>query len=333
MLANFEYFSSTFKNFNVYVAEQYPPKAGKENDGWLLLGSFVAANVRDSQYFKVKDPLLFTRYLKLEFISYYGSEYYCPMTQLKVFGKTEMEEFREEEELLANSAKEEEEIMKEAIRNVAIRAVKEIDSVACMGEGCGSTTLPSIIYPKPGTISFEEVPPLQVAEPVPQQPTPQYQPTYSQASPDAVPSEASSYILTADYFRLFMESQDQTSPAIQEDSPGIASTTQTTTSDTSQQTGQPTVGQESIFKTISKRLNLLERNSTLSYKFIEEQSRAYHAAFIRVEAARAEAIKKALGECNKTMTRVVRELANDYEAAWSFFCGIWNAKEGCQILD
>ncbi|KAI9342871.1 UNC-like C-terminal-domain-containing protein [Obelidium mucronatum] len=342
MLANFEYFSGTFKEFNVYIAEQYPPKpadspaaaaGGRDggvvgNSGWLTLGNFVAANVRDSQYFKVKDPLIFTRYLKIEFVSYHGSEYYCPMTQLKVFGKTEMEEFREEEESIAAALAKEEEAIQEAIRNVAVRAVKEIDFVACVGDGCspGSVGDEAVI---PGSISYEEhnsgPRTNNMSRP---SSTSTQKPTVSQTSTDSAPNEepTSSYVFSADYFRLFMESQDQTSPASLDPHGKDEGTTSTQSAEhipatssasTTASSGSQPINQESIFKTISKRLALLERNSTLSYKFIEEQSRAYHAAFIRVETARADAIKRTLGECNKTMTRVVRELAKDYEASWS----------------
>jgi hypothetical protein len=45
VLANFEYFASTFKELSISVAERYPPKEG----GWLLLGNFTANNFRDIQ--------------------------------------------------------------------------------------------------------------------------------------------------------------------------------------------------------------------------------------------------------------------------------------------
>ncbi|KAJ3073740.1 hypothetical protein HDU98_000803 [Podochytrium sp. JEL0797] len=345
MMANYEYFSSTFKDVRVSVAEQYPPKAataGKGDKGWMLLGRFVAANVRDAQYFKVKDPLIFTRYLKIEFLSHYGTEYYCPMTQLKVFGKTEMEEFREEEESLVASLAKEDEAMQEAIRSVAIRAVQEIDAVAaCSGDACTGLTvgagevvgwmesMENVIFPKRANpIALEEAG--VTSEGSATKGAGQGGDAMASSFWDSAVSPAdSSHVLSPDYFRLFMESQDQSPTAAVSTSPASASSP--TAEDHAPQTTldhplppppppPPThsgTSQESIFKTISKRLALLERNSTLSYQFIEEQSRAYHAAFVRVEMARQEAIKKALGECNRTMTRVVRDLAKDYEAAWS----------------
>jgi Sad1 / UNC-like C-terminal len=43
VLANYEFFSSTFKDFRVYVADRYPPKE------WRLLGQWQARNTRDLQ--------------------------------------------------------------------------------------------------------------------------------------------------------------------------------------------------------------------------------------------------------------------------------------------
>ncbi|KAJ3226774.1 hypothetical protein HK099_004192 [Clydaea vesicula] len=44
-LANYEFFSSMFKEFNVYITSKYPPK----NNVWVLIGHFKALNVRELQ--------------------------------------------------------------------------------------------------------------------------------------------------------------------------------------------------------------------------------------------------------------------------------------------
>ncbi|KAJ1552092.1 hypothetical protein HK405_012697, partial [Cladochytrium tenue] len=46
MLANFEFFSSMFRDFKAYVARRYPPRS---EDEWLMIGAFRAENVRDYQ--------------------------------------------------------------------------------------------------------------------------------------------------------------------------------------------------------------------------------------------------------------------------------------------
>jgi hypothetical protein len=42
--------------------------------------------------------MIWAKYLRLEFLTHYGSEFYCPFSQLKVFGTTMMEEVKAEEE-------------------------------------------------------------------------------------------------------------------------------------------------------------------------------------------------------------------------------------------
>ncbi|KAJ3241587.1 hypothetical protein HDU81_000126 [Chytriomyces hyalinus] len=372
VLANFEYFSSTFKDFNVYITDQYPPKVDAPLGGWSLLGSFHAANVRDFQYFKVKEPLFFTRFVKIEFLTYFGNEYYCPLTQVKAFGKTEIEAFREEEIIsMAAELAEQEEAAEETLRTIALRAVKEIDAAACIpgdvvceeaaaavaerfvlgdivpgpsgtaifgtagsGEGSESGTLFGTgIADVGGSKGAETTKTLTTGTSSTSTDAAATPPQSTEASsPGMSPAEnPQSYILSADYFRLFMENQDPTfqtlhltdnySPVKDESvgengTPISASNTHVAPVPSPSTVPLGSSSQESIFKTISKRLTLLERNATLSYKYIEEQSRAYHAAFVRVEIARSDSIRKALGECNKTMTRVVRELAKDYEAAW-----------------
>lgn len=44
VLANHEYFSSTIREFDVYLSKKYPPGAA-----WQLIGSFTASNNRQEQ--------------------------------------------------------------------------------------------------------------------------------------------------------------------------------------------------------------------------------------------------------------------------------------------
>ncbi|KAJ3321334.1 hypothetical protein HDV06_004438 [Boothiomyces sp. JEL0866] len=91
-LANFEYFSSMFKDFKLYGSSKLPE--------WKLLGSFQAKNVRDKQVFNLDDPVLWTKYVRIEFDTYYGSEYYCPVTSVQVFGISMMEQAQDLEQEL-----------------------------------------------------------------------------------------------------------------------------------------------------------------------------------------------------------------------------------------
>lgn len=92
VLANFEYFSSMFRTFRVSVSDRYPVKIDK----WRELGTFEARNSREIQAFLVETPLIWARYLRIEFLTHYGAEYYCPISLLRVHGTTMMEEFNHE---------------------------------------------------------------------------------------------------------------------------------------------------------------------------------------------------------------------------------------------
>ncbi|KAJ3191869.1 hypothetical protein HK101_007335, partial [Irineochytrium annulatum] len=121
ILANFEFFSSTFRDVRALVGERYPPSVEQP---WIEVGKFVARNVRGMQVFVVDKPRIFSKYLRVEFDSHYGDEYYCPLTTLKVYGTTEMEAFKAEEEELARIQQmEQQAAVEEAVKMMA----KEVD--------------------------------------------------------------------------------------------------------------------------------------------------------------------------------------------------------------
>ncbi|KAL0947650.1 hypothetical protein HGRIS_013737 [Hohenbuehelia grisea] len=90
-LANFEFFSGVFKEFSVSVAKTYT----SDGDGWVDAGRFVAKNARGVQSFHPPPSLRdFYRYLRIDFHSHYGNEYYCPVSLLRVYGLTHLEEWK-----------------------------------------------------------------------------------------------------------------------------------------------------------------------------------------------------------------------------------------------
>ncbi len=93
VVGNYEFFSSTFKDIRISVSDRFPTTQ------WELVGEFVAENIRDVQTFAIVNPLIWARYLKLEILSHYGNEFYCPLSIVRVHGKTMMEEFKMEVEL------------------------------------------------------------------------------------------------------------------------------------------------------------------------------------------------------------------------------------------
>lgn len=90
VIGNFEFFSSTFKDVKILVSETFP------SSNWHSLGEFEAKNVRDVQTFKIDTPIIWAKYLKIEILSHYGNEFYCPISVVRVYGKTMMDEVKED---------------------------------------------------------------------------------------------------------------------------------------------------------------------------------------------------------------------------------------------
>ncbi|KPM09163.1 Sad1 / UNC-like C-terminal domain containing protein [Sarcoptes scabiei] len=85
-IANFELYSSIPKEFAVYASEHYPSR--KE---WSSLGNFNATDVRSLQGFKLQNNG-FVKYVKIELLSFHGSEHYCPISLIRIFGTSLFDE-------------------------------------------------------------------------------------------------------------------------------------------------------------------------------------------------------------------------------------------------
>ncbi|GBP46834.1 SUN domain-containing ossification factor [Eumeta japonica] len=88
-LANFELFSSTPKDFAVYFSDRFPTR------DWASVGQFMARDLRDVQTFDLY-PHLFGKFIKVELLSHYGAEHYCPISLFKVYGTSEFEVLEKE---------------------------------------------------------------------------------------------------------------------------------------------------------------------------------------------------------------------------------------------
>lgn len=88
-IANFEHYSSNFKEFELSGGLSYPTET------WTPLGNFVAENVKHIQSFKLAEPK-WLRYLKLSLLSQYGSEFYCTLSVLEVYGIDAIERMLED---------------------------------------------------------------------------------------------------------------------------------------------------------------------------------------------------------------------------------------------
>uniref|UniRef100_A0A667YZB9 SUN domain containing ossification factor n=1 Tax=Myripristis murdjan TaxID=586833 RepID=A0A667YZB9_9TELE len=87
-IANFELFSSTPKDFLVSISDRYP------TNKWVKLGTFHARDERTVQSFPL-DEQLYAKYVKVELLSHFGSEHFCPLSLIRVFGTSMVEEYEE----------------------------------------------------------------------------------------------------------------------------------------------------------------------------------------------------------------------------------------------
>ncbi|XP_040000081.1 SUN domain-containing ossification factor-like isoform X2 [Xiphias gladius] len=87
-IANFELFSSTPQDFLVSISDRYP------TNKWVKLGTFHARDERTVQSFPL-DEHLYAKYVKVELVSHFGSEHFCPLSLIRVFGTSMVEEYEE----------------------------------------------------------------------------------------------------------------------------------------------------------------------------------------------------------------------------------------------
>ncbi|XP_064460431.1 SUN domain-containing ossification factor-like [Ornithodoros turicata] len=90
-LANFELFSSMPKEFSVSVSDRYPTRE------WTQLGVFTALDQKAVQSFKLQSDG-YGKYIKVELLSRYGSEHYCPLSLFRVYGTSMLEDYEQLED-------------------------------------------------------------------------------------------------------------------------------------------------------------------------------------------------------------------------------------------
>ncbi len=377
VLANFEFFSSTFRTFRVSVSDKYPVKVDK----WKTLGTFEARNTREVQPFLVENPVIWARYLRIEFLTHYGSEYYCPVSLVRVHGKTMMEEYKhdmeslqdEEEdtvdrteavgaagETLASEAvadvvrDERERIAQEASQEsatdiLAVSATEEDSEPLIKSENLDPATYTALgtsvnnLDEAAAATGTSPLTRIELTHMVAEDTCP----TSSSSSARAViSSEASSRSPSAASPGTKMDARqsehgyvtaaNSTSENLHSTPPPVASSlkaqrtndaprisSNVTSSErqkasptaTQNQAAIPTM-QESFFKSVQKRLQMLEANSSLSLQYIEDQSRALRDAFNRVEQKQLAKTTTFLDYLNTTVLSELRDFRQQYDQLW-----------------
>lgn len=389
VLANFEFFSSTFRTFRVSVSDRYPVKIDK----WKTLGTFEARNSREVQAFLIENPVIWARYLRIEFLTHYGSEYYCPVSLVRVHGKTMMEEYKHDMESLQGDDEDStdqteaveaagETLVPEAVADI-IRDEREREAhetgqktaaeasgfLVSNEDGMGSTSteildVADTVVPEPSTtvsadagadIGTSPLTTIELARtaamatcPVPS-PVPENRAATSKANTGhssaanttqtttatapannhlqkdtdglgpgykpAVSASSENVTSTSPSARLSQQAHNTT--ATPYTTPALTSSERpkSSLSATQNHAAAPTM-QESFFKSVQKRLQMLEANSSLSLQYIEDQSRALRDAFNRVEQKQLAKTTTFLDYLNTTVLSELRDFRQQYDQLW-----------------
>ena len=387
VLANFEFFSSSFRTFRVSVSDRYPVKSDK----WRGLGTYEARNSREVQAFLIENPQIWARYLRIELLTHYGNEYYCPISLLRVHGTTMMEEFNHDLKTSRGEDDSEGEIEVDEVAEksqdivTAVNFKEDMNASQDTPTTASPTSGPSDVLPTSLDPSGQNPTREPVGEtvqdiieagmsPLPneleviflsnstlalichyydtpkesltttsatlkishdtvkrdswttsaEQPiitTPSYIKQSSSVSTTASPSDPPSSGLSTFKSSGIIESlpsphnvgQNAHSDTQRPSHP--ASSSRPATSATQPHASNPTT-QESFFKSVHKRLQLLETNSTLSLQYIEEQSRILRDAFSKVEKRQLAKTSAFLETLNTTVLTEMREFRSQYDQLW-----------------
>ncbi|KIW27335.1 uncharacterized protein PV07_07083 [Cladophialophora immunda] len=365
VLANFEFFSSTFHTFRVSVSDKYPVKVDK----WKTLGTFEARNTREVQAFLVENPVIWARYLRIEFLTHYGNEFYCPVSLVRVHGTTMLEEYKHdlesvqmedegkaEQEGAGNS--EEDRLLPEA---VAEQLLTETDAVGDSVHTADATTASDSSGVRDPVVNHTQYPLVEDGQlAVSTSPALSYRmlndlgdnndtlstcritrdkaSTTSDApdrqdatqSSDTGATELTTDVLVSSSFGgnyVTSTSMDGSITTSKSDSivnstavdassfPPTSNSSKVSASSTQSSHPAPTM-QESFFKSVQKRLQMLESNSSLSLQYIEDQSRALRDAFHKVEQRQLAKTTSFLEHLNTTVLNELREFRQQYDQLW-----------------
>ncbi|KAL6070087.1 hypothetical protein QOT17_007147 [Balamuthia mandrillaris] len=135
-ISNLESFSSTFKEFRVLGSHKWPTTK------WVPIGgNFTAQDVRKIQLFTLEEPVWF-KYLKFQFLSHYGNQYYCPVTSIRVHGINHVSDLKQK--IKQNSQEVNE--WTERLKNSEVTDSPSIDKELILSEKEELQTPPNAIY-------------------------------------------------------------------------------------------------------------------------------------------------------------------------------------------
>lgn len=236
------------------------------------------------QNFTLARPTSFHRFIRLDFLSYYGTEFYCPVSQIKVFGLNQMEAYKRDQKLVAADAKERERERIAGREREDIAGLQRLESVRQdrleeeKRRVAELETLEMLLQQEALRIGQDLPGMLTEAGLVP--------PTAT-ALADHNTSSSSGYQTLSEV------AKDNPEPQSHNHQPNTPTDTGTGVAESRSRASEmpilnlrPTARSdpaESIYAFIVRRLNALEGNSSLVARYIEEQSKVTRLQLSRVE--------------------------------------------------
>ncbi|KAF5978047.1 sad1 unc protein [Fusarium bulbicola] len=368
VLANFEFFSSMIQTFTVSVSDRYPVK----RDEWKQIGVFQAENSRAIQPFLVENAQIFSKYVRIDYLTHYGKQYYCPVSLLRIHGSRFFAAFNEDRNDDTNEA-EEAKVTPQALpsgeeptKPQELESPHEPAKPSSMGSMpfCEANTASRLLFEPlfcsaslkqttqpisnpsssaevtsaaPKTNSPDEraqkgtsTPHTPRSEhPASEEPTassssttasPSATPAVSPTSPSSISSSsvesASNSTTSAPGTKTTATPSSPTSSSTQKPSPAnTVNAKKGSTGTASGSPASPTV-QEGFFKSISKRLTIVETNLTLSLKYVEDQARHMSETLHRTEQKQLSKTTLFLENLNKTVLAELRSVREQYDQIW-----------------
>ncbi|KAI9147901.1 hypothetical protein HJFPF1_11719 [Paramyrothecium foliicola] len=354
VLANFEFFSSMIRHFRVSLSDRYPVKGDK----WQDLGVFEARNSRDIQPFLVENPGYFAKYIRIDFLTHFGNEYYCPVSLLRVHGSRMLDSWREavhqDEEVphLIDDFPQErtEDYLPEKTLLPESELQPDPNITGSQGLACQSSAHLQIFLRdefrtcKPAhqsqithmsashasgethaarsnfTSTEGRTSPGPIATPRADRPTsgesPQVSPTVTSAAihPPVDNRASQSHNGTSTPVTAVGETgSDPNGSANRVAGSGSSGKTRVVGSSGAAATAAV---QENFFNAITKRLQQVESNLTLSLKYVEDQSRYVQEALQRGEQKQLYKVTQFLEALNQTVLADLRHLREQYDQIW-----------------
>ncbi|KAK2612945.1 hypothetical protein QQS21_001056 [Conoideocrella luteorostrata] len=355
VLANYEFFSSMVRQFRISVSDRYPVKIDK----WRDLGTFEARNSRDIQPFLVKNPQIWAKYVRIEFLTHFGNEYYCPISLLRIHGSRMLDSWKDSE---SNRDEEmsidgDEDFAQNASQSVAFATPSSIGADATEFRSVTSWKWP---FELNATTAFEMTCPTPTpvkGDILGRNPKHQFISQTTSQEPDissniAQPADNSTSTkanstsagqsgsisntisanvpsITASFADegVVLSKGSQNSTIITERQHNATATGgkvsalsgpngKPRSSGTSGASAASPTMQEGFFNAITKRLQHVESNLTLSMKYVEDQSKHVQEALRSREQSQQAKITLFLDELNKTVLAELHNVLEQYDQIW-----------------